>query len=139
MAFFFGLATMFLWGTSPLLGKLALARLDPVIALTFRSGVVTLCLLAWSLLSGNLGALGQVDAKSALWITMEGISGSLLGHLAYFYALKMGNLAEVIPVTAAYPLVAALWGVALLGDRLTIGRGLGALLVVIGVWLVSRS
>lgn len=134
----FALATMFLWGTSPILGKLGLTRLDPAIALTLRSSVITLCLLVWAVLTGRLSALGQVDARSLIFLSSEGILGSLLGHLAYFYALKLGDPSEVIPVTAAYPLVAAIWGILVLGDRLTIGRGAGALLIILGVWLIGR-
>ena len=138
MALIFALITMFLWGTSPILGKIGLERLEPLVALTLRSSVITVCLLGWALVTGKLGALHQIDGRSALLLSAEGLMGSLFGHLAYFYALKLGDISKVVPVTAAYPLVAVVWGLLFLGDRFSLGRGAGVLLVVIGIWLVGR-
>ncbi|MGB9920925.1 MAG: EamA family transporter [Moorellales bacterium] len=51
----------------------------------------------------------------------------------------MGQVANVAPVVAAYPLVAMSLAVLLLGEKITLGRGLGAALIVLGIWLIRRG
>jgi bacterial/archaeal transporter family protein len=60
-----------------------------------------------------------------------------LGQLAYYYALKYGELSKVTPVVAAFPLVAFLLGLMVLGEKMTIGKGIGAVLIAIGIALLN--
>jgi bacterial/archaeal transporter family protein len=133
----FAFVAMLLWGLAPLLGKLGLGGLEPLAALTIRSGVITVILVAFVLATGKGGAVMSAQPRDVLFICLEGLCAALLGQLAYYYALKYGELSKVTPVVAAFPLVAFLLGLIVLGEKLTWAKGAGALFVAVGIALLS--
>ncbi|MDR3592464.1 MAG: EamA family transporter [Negativicutes bacterium] len=133
----FALLAMLLWGLAPLFGKLGLGGLEPLTALTIRSGVITLILVVFVLATGKGAAVMSAQPRDVAFICLEGLCAALLGQLAYYYALKYGELGKVTPVVAAFPLVAFVLGLLVLGEKLTWSKGLGALFVVIGVALLN--
>lgn len=136
-AFLFAVAAMLLWGVAPVFGKLALGKVEPVAALAIRSAFVAVVMLAVVGLTGGWAAVAGASARDVALIAMEGLFAGLLGGLAYYYALKYGETGRVVPTAAAYPLVTLALGLALMGEKLTWGKGLGALLIAVGVALVN--
>lgn len=136
--FTFALATAFFWGTAPILAKLGLARVEPLTALSIRTFGVAVALAAINLLGGTLPKIRAVEPRAWAFLLAEGAMASLLGHYAYFYALKFGKASSVVPVTAAYPLVAALIGWMVLHEHLSPGKIAGGLLVALGVILIKQ-
>lgn len=132
----FALTASLLWGVAPILGKAGLASTDPATALLVRTLGVASVLLVYALATGGLARLAAVGWQPAGFLLAEGILASVLGHLAYFYALKLGEAGRVVPIVAIYPLFALLAAV-LLGESLTWLKVAGALLVVSGVWLLK--
>jgi transporter family protein len=57
--------------------------------------------------------------------------------LTYFYALQAAPASRAVPIAASYPLVAALLGIAFLGESLTLSKLAGTVLIIAGVWLVK--
>lgn len=137
-SYFFAFLAMFFWGIAPIFGKLALADLSPMVGLTLRTFSIFVILLIYGLVSGELGQLGNINWRSGLYMAGEGILASLLGHLAYLYALKYGAASRVVPFTAAYPLVAVLIASIFLGEKITWSKGAGALFVVVGLILLKK-
>jgi uncharacterized membrane protein len=66
------------------------------------------------------------------------LSGAVLafGLLFYYLALEEASVAVVVPLTATYPVVAALLGYAVLGERPSPAQWLGVALVVAGAALL---
>ncbi len=137
-AIMFALIGMFLWGIAPIFGKIGLVQVSPGIALFMRSSIVTVILLVWVLASGQVVHLAEVTPRSWVFIGLEGICAALLGHLAYYYALKMGEASLVSPVMAAFPVITVLLAFLLLGEKYTPGKLLGTLLIVLGVFVIKR-
>jgi len=133
-----GIAVLF-WSLGPVLAKVGLATIDPLLALTIRTVSVAVILLITTTARGSLGALRALDPRAAAFLVADGISGSLLAHLAYFYALSLGDASSVVPVSATYPVLALLWSAILLREHITPGRVAGAILIIAGVFLVRRS
>lgn len=71
----------------------------------------------------GFAALSGVFASSAL--------------LFLFVALEHGDAGQVVPVTAAYPIVTAAVAAAVLAERVTARRLVGTLLVVVGVVIIG--
>lgn len=136
--FVLSLAAAVLWGTAPIFAKLGLAKADPFLALTIRNVSVAVILLVTGGLSARLGALGSLPPRTWLLLIAEGVFASLLGHYAYFYALKLGRVSSVVPVTAVYPAVAVLLGWILFGDQVTPGKIAGGVLVILGILLIKN-
>lgn len=135
----FALIGMFFWGIAPLFAKVGLAQVNPGVALSIRSIVITGILLGWLFTSGQVGSLAAVTPRSWLLIGAEGICASLLGHLAYYYALKAGEVSLVSPVMAGFPIITVLLAVIFLGDKFTPAKLAGTLLIVLGVLIIKAS
>ena len=131
-----GIAMVF-WGIAPIFGKLGLGATQPLAALTVRSVIISLLLLITVTIKGQWGFVAEMTAKSAVFIAMEGICAALLGQLAYYYALKLGEVGLVSPIVAAFPLVAVFLGIVFLGETVTPYKVIAALLIVTGIVLLK--
>jgi transporter family protein len=131
------IATTFLWGATPIFEKIGLAKVDPLIAVTIRSALVTAGLFLLTFLLGKGRALIELDGKSIILFGTSGMMAGLLGMWTYYTALKMEATSKIVPITACYPLVTALLSVLVLKEGVTLHRVLGTALIVSGVWLVK--
>jgi len=129
--------TALLWGATPILEKMGLAKVDPLIGVTVRSAVVTAGLLILTFLLGKGKALMEVDGKGFLIFGASGLMAGILGMWTYYMALKMEATSKVVPIAACYPLVTALLSVLILNEGLSVSRVIGTALIVSGIWLVK--
>lgn len=131
------IVTTLLWGSTPIIEKIGLAKVDPLIGVTIRSIIVTITLLMVTFLVGKGKELTQLDGKSILIFGASGLMAGLLGMWTYYTALKMEPTSKIVPMAACYPLVTALLSVLILKEGLTLLRIIGTTLIVIGIWLVK--
>jgi len=129
--------TALLWGATPIIEKIGLARVDPLIGVTIRSAIVTAGLLILTFLLGKGMALVELDGKSVLIFGASGIMAGLLGMWTYYMALKMEATSKIVPIAACYPLVTTLLSVLILKEGITLPRVIGTALIVSGIWLVK--
>lgn len=129
--------TALLWGATPILEKMGLAKVDPLIGVTVRSAVVTAGLLILTFLLGKGKALMEVDGKGFLIFGASGLMAGILGMWTYYMALKMEATSKVVPIAACYPLITALLSVLILNEGLSVSRVIGTALIVSGIWLVK--
>lgn len=130
------IVTLFFWGIAPIFGKLGLAKINPYTALAIRSFVVAIIMLIVLLIRGNFGELIKVDLKSVAFIGLEGIFASLIGHFAYYYALRLGETSRIVPIAAAFPIITVIAAALFLSEKITILKGSGILLILAGVFLI---
>ena len=126
------------WGLAPIFGKLGLKKLDPILALTIRTFVIALIMLVICVMTGRVSDIGNVEIKDVMFIGAEGIFASILGHFAYYYALKLGDVSRVSPLIAAYPAVTVLAAFLVLGEKLTVNKVLGLAAVIFGIVLMRK-
>ncbi len=129
--------TAILWGATPILEKIGLAKVDPLIGVTIRSTVVTSGLLIITFVMGKGKALMEVDGKGFLLFGASGVMAGLLAMWAYYTALKVGATSKIVPISACYPLVTALLSVLILREGVSLPRVMGTALIVSGIWLVK--
>lgn len=137
--FIFALLAAFFFGLAPIFGKLGLESIDPALALTIRSFVISGIMLGWLLFNRDVIPLTQVSMNTWILIAAEGICAALIGQLFYYYALKGGQPSAVVPIVATFPLFAFLLATAFLGDKVTITKVGGLLFVIVGIILLSLS
>lgn len=135
--YFFALLAMLFWGTAPILGKLGLSKVSPLVGLSIRTFAIALILLIYGLLSGEIIKIIDIDKKDILLLVGEGILASLLGHLAYFFALKYGEASKVVPFIAAYPLVTLVIGLLILNEGFSWQKIAGSVLIALGILLLK--
>lgn len=131
------IVTTLLWGATPILEKIGLAKVDPLIGVTLRSAIVTVGLFMLTFLLGKGRALIELDGKSVLLFGSSGLMAGLLGMWTYYMALKMEATSKIVPIAACYPLVTALLSVLVLKEGVTLHRVIGTVLIVSGIWLVK--
>lgn len=134
--FLLAIITMVFWGAAPIFGKIGLTKINPYIALTIRSFIIALIMLIIISIRGDFRELIKVDLKSVTFIGLEGIFASLIGHFAYYYALKLGETSKIVPITSAFPLITVLIAIIFLSEKITIFKGSGILLIIAGIILL---
>ena len=78
----------------------------------------------------------QVFTSPMIWF---GIAGLLTFFLLYLVALSWSDLSFVLPVTAFGYALNAVMAWYLLGERISLVRGLGTIVICVGVAVVSRT
>ena len=131
------IVTALLWGSTPILEKIGLAKVDPFIGVTIRSVTVTVALFVLTVLLGKFKALTELDGKSVLIFSASGVMAGLLGMLTYYTALKLEATSKIVPIAACYPLVTVLFSIFILREGVTFSRIVGTALIVSGIWLVK--
>jgi transporter family protein len=131
------IATTLLWGSTPILEKIGLAKVDPLIGVTVRSAIVTAGLFLITFLMGKGRELIELDGKSVLLFGASGVIAGLLGMWTYYGALKVEATSKIVPIAACYPLVTALLSILVLKEGVTFQRVIGTMLIVSGIWLVK--
>ena len=134
--FLLALITMIFWGIAPIFGKIGLTKINPYMALAIRSFIIAIIMLIILLVRGDIKELVKVDLKSVTCIGLEGIFASLIGHFAYYYALKLGETSKVVPITSAFPLITLFLAILFLSEKITIFKGSGIILILAGIILL---
>jgi transporter family protein len=139
LSIFFLLATMILWGSTPLIEKLGLKDVDPLMGIFIRSLVITVILFVFYLFSGRLNELTKITVKNFSLFAASGIMAGLIGMWTYFYLLKEGMTSKIVPIAASYPLITAVLSIFVLGEQVTLQRIIGIVLTIVGIILVKQS
>ena len=135
-AYLMAVLAMLFWGLAPIFGKLGLSSVNPLTAITIRSVVISAILLSIAIATGQWKSLLQLSPREVSFLALEGICASLLGQLAYYHALKLGDVSQVTPVVAAFPIIAMLLAFAVLGEQITVTKVIAAILITTGVVLL---
>lgn len=122
LSIFLLLVTMVLWGSTPLIEKLGLKDVDPLMGIFIRSLVITVILFVFYLLSGKLNELTRISVKNFSLFAARGIMAGLIGMWTYFYLLKGGITSKIVPIAASYPLITAVLSIFVLGEQVTLQR-----------------
>ena len=104
---------------------------------TFIRTIVILVTLAFILLAtGQFQSPGSVSSRTYFFLVLSGLAtgGS---WICYFRALKIGQAAQVAPVDKLSVVLVALFGVAFLGENLTLPNWFGVALIAAGAILVA--
>ncbi len=136
---FAALGAAFCWAVAPLLYRQALFKTHPVSANIVRcasnAAVMGLVLLAL----GKWGTLTSLPWTVAALVVTSGVIGLGVGDTFYMLSLKSVGVSRAVPLASSYPLFSLIWATFLLGQPLTAAAVGGALLILAGIWLLSRE
>ena len=132
--FIFGMVALFLWGLWAFFPKLATNYLNPKSILIFQTlGGLLICIAV--LISVNFRP--EIHTKGITFAVLAGLAGAI-GGLFFLYSISKGKAAIVITMTALYPLVTIILSFLILKEPITIKQGIGMLLALIAMVLLSR-
>lgn len=137
MFFLYALAGALCLGLAPLFGKTALANVNPLTAFALRTLIAAVLMSIWFI--GTKGYTELTELPFSFWpvITIEAILAALLGDLAYFYALKNGNINEVSLVMSCAPLITIILSYFIFNEMVSSYQLAGAILITLGLILIS--
>ena len=134
----FALLTAVAWGVGGYFEKkgLQLGNLSPQMGITIRTGValVVLAIVSFS----QWKTIPQAGSKALLYMIIGGgvVAGSV-GMLCYYAAIKGAPLGRVMPIAFTSPLFGALMGMLFAGEPFSWKTGLGMLMTVGGIVLLT--
>lgn len=139
IVFWLSIFGMICWGIAPVFAKLGLKDLDPMAGLIIRTLTAACFVIGFMGFRGGKDIVAQfkeMTIKTWAFITIEALLATLIGDLAYYAAIKKGNVSIVATIMASSPLVTMLLSVIFLGEELTFYKIFGAVLIIIGIRIV---
>ncbi|HZJ85343.1 MAG TPA: EamA family transporter [Syntrophomonadaceae bacterium] len=127
---------MVCWGIAPIFLKIGLNNINPLYALVFRTIIAAGLVSGWMLLSGSYNHVKSIPFTACLLLTCEAILATLIGDLAYYAAIKKGDVSVVTVIMASSPLVTMACAHIFLGEHITFIRIAGASLIILGIFLI---
>lgn len=128
------LATALFWATLPVALSLALRELDALTVTWFRFAFAALGLGLWLGLRGGLRQFRGLSRRHALLLAVAG--AMLIGnYVFYLLGLERTSPANAQLLIQLAPLLMALGGILVFGERFSLGQWLGLGLVAAGLWL----
>jgi DME family drug/metabolite transporter len=125
------------WTASALLYRKALQETQPISANVVRLVLTSTILIAFIAVVGKLGSFATLPYNVVVLAAVSGIIGLGVGDTLYMVSLKMVGVARAVPITCTYPLFTLLFAFTLAGQPPALTVSLGAVLIVVGIWLVS--
>jgi drug/metabolite transporter (DMT)-like permease len=127
------------WAVAPILYRRALFKTKPlsanIVRLASNAAVLLFILLAF----GKVGALASLPMGVVVVTVVSGVVGLGIGDTLYMVGLRSVGVARAVPLAATYPLFSLVWATFLLGQPLTLAGVLGAVVILVGIWLLSRE
>jgi drug/metabolite transporter (DMT)-like permease len=127
------------WALGTIYSKRQAGSFNPYFSICLQmifSGMLMLMLVT---LSGRWIPLNQIPLKSWIDITYLTIFGSILGFLAFLYALQKLSVEQVSIYAYLNPVVAVILGSVFFKEKFTLFICLGGLITFYGVFLVNKS
>ncbi len=125
------------WGTAPLFDKLAMTNLSAGAAVILRSGLATIILVGYGGVAGWLPEITAEGIVPVLLLLVGIVASPVIGNFAYLRALKEAEASQVTPIVFSSPLLSVILAALFLGERLTLTKAAGVVLIVVGIVLVS--
>ncbi len=132
---FFAFLSAFFAALVAIFGKIGVSGMDSTLATTIRAIIMALFLVFVSLSFNRWQDFSQISGKAWLFIVLAGIAGAL-SWLAYFYALKIGQVKVVASIDRLSVALAIIMAALFLGEALTIKGIIGIVLMLAGIYLL---
>jgi len=121
-----------------LLAKIGVKDVPSNLATAVRTTVVLVFAVGIVLARGEQKHFGLLTRQNWLFLGLSGIATGL-SWLCYFRALQLGPVSRVAPIDKLSFVIALVFGVLLLHEKLTWPLAAGAALIVAGVLLTLRG
>ena len=131
------LGTAFLWSVTSILIRDAVHRVGPVSVNAVRASIGAVVFVVIVLATGRLGEVLSTPLTSVAVLVVSIAIGLGLGDTAYFQSLRLIGVSRALPISGSYPLLTVVLAALFVGEPLDWLDGLGTILVVASVWLLS--
>ncbi len=133
---FYALIAGLFWGSSPVLVKRGLVHSNVSAATLYQQAATLLTLVLAALLEGN--ALSRISAPATGVFVATGAVGAYLGRTLFVKSVAQIGASRAQSLNNSSPLVTVLLAVLLLGEPLAPAVLAGVLLIICGVFFITR-
>ncbi len=116
--------------------KIGIENVNSDFATFIRTCVILCALGAILVATGQWQPLESISGRSYVFLVLSGLATGA-SWICYFRALKIGDAARVAPIDKLSVVLVALFGVAFLGERLTLPNWIGVSFIAAGAVLVA--
>lgn len=134
--FLLALFGMVCWGIAPIFAKIGLSNISPLPGLAIRTFFAAGMVTSWVICSGSLSQIKSISVNSWILIGIEAILATLVGDLAYYAAIKKGDVSFVTIIMSSSPLITILCSVIFLGEQVTFIKLAGSCFIILGIILI---
>jgi len=127
------------WALSAMLYKGALLKAKPFSVNILRCVCAGAVLVAFVLATGKLGVLMNLPKHVFILACVGGIISLGIGDTFYLISLGLIGVARSVPISCVYPLFNLLLAVLFMGEHVTLLIVFGAVVIVLGIWLISQE
>lgn len=119
-----------------ILAKLGVEGIDANLATAIRTTVVVLFTWLFAYGARQPGTFHVLSTKTWLFLVLSGLATGL-SWLCYFRALQLGPASRVAPIDKLSVALVVVFGVVILGEKLTWGKAIGGALIVAGAIAIA--
>lgn len=125
-------------GLTSILAKCGIRKTDSTVATAIRTIVVLIFAWIMVFVVGSQGTLLDIPAKSLVFLVLSGLATGA-SWLCYFYALQRGPIDKVVPIDKSNTVMTILLAALLLGESVTLTKGVGVVLIAVGTFLMIEK
>ena len=134
----FAFGSAFFAGVTALLAKCGIRKTDSTAATAIRTVVVLLFSWVMVLLAGSWGDIVSIRGWTWLFLILSGLATGA-SWLCYFRALQLGDINKVVPIDKSSIVLTLLLAFILLGESVSLTKGLGVALIGAGTLLMIEK
>jgi len=132
---FWSLLSAVFAAATAVLAKVGVTGVDSNLATAIRTLVVLV--FTWAIVfATDRPAVTNLSGRTWLFLTLSGLATGL-SWLCYFRALQLGPASRVAPVDKLSVVFVILLAAVFLGERLTVGKAAGGLLIAAGAIILA--
>ncbi len=135
----FILGSVLSWAAYSLLGKVVMQRLSPLVAVSYSSLAGALALAIPALREGLTQTVGHISPLDWTSIAYLAICGTVIGFVWFYEGVRLIGTTRAGLFINFVPISAVILAFAILREPITWSLGVGAVLVLSGVYLTNRS
>ena len=111
--------------------------IDPFYGIAVAGGVALLCNLGIVLALGKLRGIFCISRRGLIFTLLASLAGSM-GIIAYYWAINLGKVSIIVPISCTYPLFTIIFTQTSFGknELLDLWTILGTLFIVLGVVMI---
>lgn len=125
-------------GLTSILAKCGIRKTDSTVATAIRTIVVLIFAWIMVFVVGSQGTLLDIPAKSLVFLVLSGLATGA-SWLCSFYALQRGPIDKVVPIDKSSTVMTILLAALLLGESVTLTKGIGVVLIAVGTFLMIEK
>ncbi len=133
---FWALASALFAALTAIFAKVGVENVASDLATFVRTIVILLVLGAIVTATGQWQPAGSISSRTYLFLVLSGLATGA-SWICYFRALKIGDAARVAPLDKLSVVLVAIFGVIILGEKMSVPNWLGVCLIAAGAVLVA--